>query len=101
MSEHNHEELTFLDDFESEHPKPSHQYGIYKGLGCLAGMYVFFLIEKCVQMKQVDKPGLDTKKLDKIMKNEYVGILIFILNLVIILYLMQYLRTMKALTCNC
>jgi hypothetical protein len=66
MSQHEHERLTFLDDFE-EQPEP-HYNGVYKGLGCLAGMYVFFLIEKIVQMKQVNKQGPKITKLDKLMK---------------------------------
>ena len=77
MSEHIHDRFTFLDDFDSENPKPSHYNSVYKGLGCLAGIYVFFLIEKLVQMKQVDKPGLELAKLDKLMKDEYVTILNF------------------------
>ncbi len=70
MSQHEHERLTFLDDFGKQ-PEP-HYYGVYKGLGCLAGMYVFFLIEKIVQMKQVNKQGPEITKLDKLMKNEFV-----------------------------
>ena len=76
MAEHENEKLTFLDDFDSENPPESHHYGVYKGLGCLAGMYIFFLIEKIVQMKQVVKPGLEITKLDKLMKNEYVCIIL-------------------------
>ena len=70
MSQHEHERLTFLYDF-GDQPEP-YYYGVYKGLGCLAGMYVFFLIEKIVQMKQVNKQGPEITKLDKLMKNEFV-----------------------------
>lgn len=72
MESHDHGTLLFLDDFNPDHHKKSHQAGVVKGLGCLFGIYIFFLIEKIVQMKQTDKPKKDTiQKLNNLMKNEY------------------------------
>ena len=75
MGSHSHDKLMFLDDFNSDQPTESHQASVFKGLGCLLGMYVFFLIEKLVQMRQVNKPKGkkgEIQKLDELMKNEYV-----------------------------
>lgn len=75
MPAHSHS-LEFLDDFDSENPAESHQSGVYKGLGCLVGMYVFFLIEKVVQAKQVDKeakPTGEIAELNELMKHGYSG----------------------------
>ena len=45
MGEHNHE------DESSE----SHSTGVYKGLSALAGIYLFFLIEKIMQIRRARK----------------------------------------------
>lgn len=74
MPPHGHsKELSFLEDFSLDKHNESHTDGVYKGLGCLVGMYIFFIIEKGVQMKQVTKEEASIKKLNKLMKNEYVS----------------------------
>lgn len=75
MPPHSHS-LKFLDDFDSETPAESYQAGVYKGLGCLIGMYLFFLIEKIVQAKQVNKvekkPEGEIEELNQLMKDSHV-----------------------------
>jgi hypothetical protein len=70
---HGNSEPTFLEDFNWDKSKESHTDGVYKGLGCLIGMYVFFIIEKLVQMNQITKEEVTIKKLNLLMKNEYVS----------------------------
>lgn len=44
------EALNFLDDFKTEERHSN--LNVYKGLGAFFGIYVFFLIEKIVQIRQ-------------------------------------------------
>ena len=54
MTAHDKENAIVLEDFNIQ-ITDSHRAGIYKGLMCLLGMYLFFLIEKLVQMRQVKR----------------------------------------------
>lgn len=37
------------------HGGDDHKVGVYKGLGAIVGIYVFFLIEKIMQMRRARK----------------------------------------------
>ena len=45
MEKHSH-------DDSNNHSDHSHDSGVYKGLGAVVGIYVFFLIEKIMQMRR-------------------------------------------------
>ena len=42
-------------DHSGQHHDDSHNEGVYKGLGAITGIYVFFLIEKIMQMRRARK----------------------------------------------
>lgn len=42
-------------DHSGQHHDNSHNEGVYKGLGAITGIYVFFLIEKIMQMRRARK----------------------------------------------
>jgi hypothetical protein len=46
MKNHNHSD---------SHSDSDHNDGVYKGLGAVVGIYVFFLIEKIMQMRRARK----------------------------------------------
>ena len=48
MEKHHHGEDSHSDDHD-------HNDGVYKGLGAVVGIYVFFLIEKIMQMRRARK----------------------------------------------